>query len=60
VQRVTPLAHLSYPEQLTEKWQWLNNVVQSFATDLNKEFASKNEHLPGWFKKCEGKVILDP
>ena len=27
VQKVTPLAHLSYPEQLKQKHEWLENVL---------------------------------
>lgn len=58
VERVTPLAHLSYPQQLEQKHAWLRGVLDGFATQMRKDIESGSEATPNWFRQ-QPQIPLD-
>ena len=50
-QKVTPLSHLSYEDQLTKKHEMLRGILDSFTNTLNNDIRRKNEVAPIWFQK---------
>ncbi len=51
VERVTPLAHMSYPDQLIHKHTWLKGVYESFTQAFEKDIKSGQEINPIWYQQ---------